>query len=240
MLGVANDKLRVFTDDVGGAFGMKTPVYPEYLAVLVAAKKIGRPVHWMSTRSEAFMTDTQARDTYTETELALDDKGKFLALRMKHFCGQGAYITPAGVSINTNNVARCLPGMYRIPKIDFSACSCSPIRRRSAPIAAPDARKPITRSTAWSKKPPASPASTPCSCAGRTSSRPRRCLTKPRSATTYDSGDFPAIFAKALELSDYKNFAKRKRESARRKKLRGIGISCMLEHAGALPTESAR
>ncbi len=119
--GRAHDKLRVITEDVGGAFGMKTPVYPEYLALLVAAKKTGRPVHWMSTRSEAFMTDTQARDTYTETELALDEKGKFLALRMKHLCGQGAYVTPAGIGINTNNVARCLPGMYRIPKIDFSS-----------------------------------------------------------------------------------------------------------------------
>ncbi len=67
------------------------------------------------------MTDTQGRDTVTETELALDDNGKFLALRMKHLCGQGAYVSPAGVGINTNNLARCLPGMYRIPKIDFSS-----------------------------------------------------------------------------------------------------------------------
>ena len=73
---------------------MKTPVYPEYIAVLVAARKIGRPVHWLSTRSEAFMTDTQARDAVTEAELALDDNGKFLALRMRHLCSQGAYIAP--------------------------------------------------------------------------------------------------------------------------------------------------
>ncbi len=100
---------------------MKTPVYPEYPALLIAARKLGRPVHWQSTRSEAFVTDTQARDTVTDVELALDDKGKFLALRMRHLCNQGAYVSTAGIGINTNNFARCLPGMYRIPKVDVSS-----------------------------------------------------------------------------------------------------------------------
>jgi carbon-monoxide dehydrogenase large subunit len=239
ILGVEPSKLRVITEDVGGAFGMKTPVYPEYLALLVAAKTIGRPVHWQSTRSEAFMTDTQARDTYTEAELALDDKGKFLALRMRHLCGQGAYVTPAGVGINTNNVARCLPGMYRIPKIDFSA-RC--VFTNTAPIGPyrgagrPEANYALDRVVEEAAR-----------VTGIDTVQLRRKNLIPPSAmpfktavtTTYDSGDFPAIFAKALELSDYKNFNKRKREAARRKKWRGIGISCMLEHAGALPTEGA-
>lgn len=239
ILGVEPNKLRVITEDVGGAFGMKTPVYPEYLAVLVAAKKTGRPVHWMSTRSEAFMTDTQARDTYTKTELAVDDKGKFLALRMKHLCGQGAYITPAGVGINTNNVARCLPGMYRIPKIDFSS-RC--VFTNAAPIGPyrgagrPEANYALDRVVEEAAR-----------ITGIDTMQLRRKNLIPPSAmpyktavaTTYDSGDFPALYTKALELSDYTGFNKRKRESAKRKKLRGIGISCMLEHAGALPTESA-
>ena len=89
IMGVPNEKLRVITDDVGGAFGMKTPVYPEYPALLVAARKLGRPVHWQSTRSEAFVTDTQARDTVTEAELAIDEKGKFLALRVRHLMQPG-------------------------------------------------------------------------------------------------------------------------------------------------------
>ena len=239
ILGVEPNKLRVITEEVGGAFGMKSPVYPEYLAVLVAAKKTGRPVHWMSTRSEAFMTDTQARDTYTETELALDEKGKFLALRMKHLCGQGAYVSPAGIGINTNNVARCLPGMYRIPKIDFSS-RC--VFTNAAPIGPyrgagrPEANYALDRVVEEAAR-----------VTGiDTMQLRRKNLIPPSSmpyktavATTYDSGDFPAIYAKALEMSDYKNFNKRKRESAKRKKLRGIGISCMLEHAGAMPTESA-
>src|ERR1019366_6350830 len=78
IMGVPNDKLRLITEDVGGAFGMKTTIYPEYPALLVAARKLGRPVRWQSTRSEAFVTDIQARDTVSHVELALDDKGKFL------------------------------------------------------------------------------------------------------------------------------------------------------------------
>jgi carbon-monoxide dehydrogenase large subunit len=239
VLGVGNDKLKVITEDVGGAFGMKTPVYPEYIACLVAAKKTGRPVAWMSTRSEAFMTDTPGRDTVTETELALDKDGKFLALRMKHFCGQGAYITPAGIGINTNNVARCLPGMYRIPKIDFSSkCYFT----NTAPMGPyrgagrPEANYALDRVVEEAAR-----------ITGIDTARLRRKNLIPPSSmpyktavtTTYDSGDFPGAYAKAMELSEYDSFNKRRRESARNKKLRGIGISCMLEHAGALPTEGA-
>jgi carbon-monoxide dehydrogenase large subunit len=239
ILGVPNDRLKVVTEDVGGAFGMKTPVYPEYVACLVAAKKIGRPVAWMSTRSEAFMTDTPGRDTVTEAELALDKDGKFLALRMKHICSQGAYITPAGIGINTNNVARCLPGMYRIPKIDFSS-RC--IFTNTAPMGPyrgagrPEANYALDRVVEEAAR-----------VTGIDTTRLRRKNLIPPSSmpyktavtTTYDSGDFPGAFAKAMELSEYDSFNKRKRESAKRKKLRGIGISCMLEHAGALPTEGA-
>ena len=238
IMGVPNDKLRVITEDVGGAFGMKTPVYPEYPALLVAARKLGRPVHWMSSRSEAFVTDTQARDTITEVELALDDKGKFLALRMRHLCNQGAYVSTAGVNINTNNFARCLPGMYRIPKIDVSvACYFS----NTIPIGPyrgagrPEANYALERVVEEAAR-----------VTGIDRVRLRKKNLIPPSAmpfktpiNTYDSGDFPAIVDKALKLADFDNFNKRKREAAKRKKYRGIGVSCMLEHAGALPMETA-
>jgi carbon-monoxide dehydrogenase large subunit len=239
ILGVPPNKLHVTTEDVGGAFGMKTPTYPEYLAVLVASKKVGRPVAWMSTRSEAFMTDTQGRDAWTETELAIDESGKFLAVRMKHLCGQGAYVTPAGVGINTNNVARCLPGMYDIPKIDFSS-RC--VFTNTVPIGPyrgagrPEANYALDRAVEEAAR-----------VTGIDTAKLRRknLIAKSRMpyktavTTTYDSGDFPGIYVKAMELSDYAGFGKRKREAARRRKWLGIGISCMLEHAGALPTEGA-
>src|SRR6202044_1738401 len=75
---------RVPTEDGGGPFGLKTGPYPENIALLVGAKKFGRPIHWMSTRSEAFLSDNQARDIYSEAELALDEKGKFLGLRVRN------------------------------------------------------------------------------------------------------------------------------------------------------------
>jgi carbon-monoxide dehydrogenase large subunit len=238
IMGVPNEKMRVITEDIGGAFGMKTPVYPEYPTVLVAAKKLGRPVHWMSSRSEAFVTDTQARDTITEAELALDDKGKFLALRVRHLCNQGAYVSTAGVNINTNNFARCLPGMYRIPKID---CSVACYFSNTIPIGPyrgagrPEANYALERVVEEAAR-----------LIGMDSVRLRKKNLIPPSAMpfktpiqTYDSGDFPTIMDKALKLADFDNFNKRKRESAKRKKFRGIGVSCMLEHAGAMPTSWA-
>jgi len=238
IMGVPNDRLRVVTRDVGGAFGMKTPVYPEYIALLVAAKKLGRPVHWMSTRSEAFVTDTQARDTVTRVELACDDKGKFTALRVRHLCNQGAYVSNAGVQINTVNFWRCLPAMYAIAKMDVSvACYFSntlpigPYRGAGRPEANFALERAVEEAARLLKMDPA---------------RLRKKNLIPASAMpyktpiqTYDSGDFPAVVDKALTLSGYDDFAKRKREAAKRRKLRGIGISCMLEHAGSLPTEWA-
>lgn len=238
IMGVPNEKLRVITEDVGGAFGMKTTCYPEYIALLVAAKKAKRPVHWQSTRSEAFISDAQARDAVTEVELAVDDKGKFIALRMTHLCNQGAYIANAGVNINTNNFARCLPGMYRIPKIDVTVkCYFS----NKVPIAPyrgagrPEANYALERAVEEAAR-----------LTGIDPVKLRKKNLIPASAMpfktpiqTYDSGDFPGIVDKALTLADYDNFKKRKKESAKRKKLRGIGVSCMLEHAGAMPTESA-
>jgi len=239
IMGVPPEKLRVITEDVGGAFGMKTPFYPEYAAVLIGARKVGRPVHWQSTRSEAFVTDTQARDAVTEAELALDDKGKFLALRVRHLCNQGAYVSPAGVNINTNNFARCLPGMYRIPKVDVSAACyftntvpIGPYRGAGRPEAnyalervVEEAARVVGMDPVRLRKKNLIPKSSiPC---------------KTAVGNTYDSGDFPGIVDKALEMADYAGFNKRKREATRRKKHRGIGVSCMLEHAGAMPTEEA-
>src|SRR5439155_7883341 len=94
--------------------------YPEYVAILVAARKLGRPVHWMSNRAEAFLSDNHARDAFSEVELALDEKGKILALRVRHLGNMGAYIGAVGANIQTVNLTRCLPGMYDIPRIDMS------------------------------------------------------------------------------------------------------------------------
>ena len=118
VMGIPPAKIRVTTEEVGGAFGLKTGPYPEYVAMLVGAKKIGRPVFWMSGRNESFVSDNHARDAYSDVELALDDKGKFLALRIRHLGNMGAYIGAVGANIQTANMMRCLPGMYDIKLID--------------------------------------------------------------------------------------------------------------------------
>jgi aerobic carbon-monoxide dehydrogenase large subunit len=233
------EKLRVVTEDVGGAFGLKTAVYPEYPALLVAARKLGRPVHWMSTRSEAFLTDNHGRDAVTEAELALDEKGKFLALRVRHLANMGAYITPAGAHLATNNFARCFPTMYRIANIDASTrcvftntVPTGPYRGAGRPEANYILERVVDEAARLT---------------GVDRVRLRRRNLIPRSSmpyktavgTTYDSGEFPAIFEKALELSGYAGFNKRKREAKSRGKYRGIGISCFLEHSGGMPTEGA-
>ncbi len=239
ILGVPNEKVHVTTGDVGGAFGMKTTCYPEYIALLVAARMTGRPVHWQSTRSEAFVSDAQARDTVTDAELALDDKGKFLAVRMRHTCNVGAYVANAGININTANFARCLPGMYRIPKVDVGAKCYFTNRVPIAPYRGagrPEANYALERVVEEAAR---IVGMDPVRLRKKNLIPPSSMPYKTAVGTTYDSGDFPGIVDRALALADYANFKKRQREAKRRKKYRGIGISCMLEHAGATPMEQA-
>jgi aerobic carbon-monoxide dehydrogenase large subunit len=233
------EKLRVITEDVGGAFGLKTSAYPEYLALLVGAKKTGRPIHWMSGRSEAFLTDNQGRDIYSEAELALDDKGKILALRIRNIGNMGAYIGAVGANIPCFNFTRCLPGMYDIKRIDMSTKCVFTNTIPTAPYRGagrPEANYVLERLMDEASR---------ISGIDAVKLRRRNLIKKSQMpyktavGTTFDSGDFEPILDKALELADYENFKKRKREALKRGKYRGLGISCMLEHAGGAPLESA-
>jgi carbon-monoxide dehydrogenase large subunit len=239
IMGIPKEKLRVLTDDVGGAFGMKSGAYPEYPALLVAAKAAGRPVHWISTRSEAFVSDNQARESVSEAELALDQDGKFLALRVRHLADMGAYITPAGAMLATNNFARCFPAQYRIPNIDVSVKCVFSNTVPTGPYRGagrPEANYILERVVDEAAR-----------VAGIDRAELRRRNLLAVSAmpyatavgTTYDSGDFVPIFDQALRLADYPDFEQRRRAAAARGKYRGIGISCFLEHSGGMPTESA-
>ena len=239
VMGWPKEKLRVMTEDVGGAFGLKTSVYPEYPGLLVAAKLTGRPVAWMATRSESFLSDQQARDTVTEAELAIDEKGRFLALRVKHAANLGAFLGSVGAHIQTNNFSRCFPGMYAIPRIQVDAQCVFTNTVPTGPYRGagrPEANYTLERLVDEAAR-----------VTGIDAIRLRRRNLIPRKAipyrtavgTTYDSGDFGPILDKALALSHYTEFKKRRRESFRAKKLRGIGVSCFLEHAGGVPTESA-
>ena len=239
IMGIDKTRMRVITEDVGGAFGMKTGSYPEYFALLVASRKVGRPVHWMSTRSEAFVTDHQGRDAYSDAELALDDDGKFLALRVRHLANQGAYLTQVGAHMNTNNFARCLPSVYDIAKIDVGATCVVTNTLPTGPYRGagrPEANYVMERLIEEAAR---------VTGIDAVKLRKKNFIAKAKMpyktavGNTYDSGDFRTVFDRAIELSDYAGFPKRRREAARRGKLRGIGISCFLEHAGSAPNEQA-
>jgi len=242
ILGIMNlpkERLRIITEDVGGAFGLKTGAYPENIALLVGAKKFRRPIHWMSSRSEAFVSDNQARDTYSEVELALDEKGKFLALRIRNVCNVGAYLGSIGAAIPTLSFSRCLPGMYDIKHIDIGAkCAftntlpTAPYRGAGRPEASYALERAVDEAARIS-------GIDPIKLRRRNLIKKSAMPYKTPVGTTYDSGDFEPILDQALALADYDGFKQRRREAKKRGKYRGFGICCALEHSGGAPTETA-
>jgi aerobic carbon-monoxide dehydrogenase large subunit len=233
------ERLRVITEDVGGAFGLKSGAYPEYLAAMVGARLTGRPVHWMSSRSEAFLTDNQGRDTFTEAELALDAKGRFLALRVRHLANMGAYIGAVGANIQTQNFTRCFPGMYDIKHLDVSVRCIFTNTTPTAPYRGagrPEANYALERVVEEAAR---LTGIDPIRLRRRNLIRPAAMPYRTAIGTTYDSGEFEAVLDKALALADVDGFKRRRREAGQRGLYRGLGVSCMLEHAGGAPLEGA-
>jgi carbon-monoxide dehydrogenase large subunit len=239
VMGLEPEQLRVLSDDIGGAFGMKTSAYPEYPALLVAARTIGRPVHWMSSRSEAFVSDNQARDTVIEAELALDRDGRFLALRMRALAAMGAFLSSHGAYIATGNFARCLPTLYDIPLVTAEVRCVYTNTVPTGPYRGagrPEANYAMERLV---------DAAARVSGIDRVALRRRNLIPPERMPYTtpigavYDTGDFAPILDTALALADYAGFAARRARSERAGKRRGIGVSCFLEHSGGMPSEGA-
>ncbi len=112
-LGITEDKLDVVAQDVGGGFGLRSSAHPESIVVLIAARLLGRPVKWTATRSEGFLSDEQARDAICHGALALDDQGRFLAMRFDFVSNLGAYCAPVGPFINSR-ITACMTGVYDV------------------------------------------------------------------------------------------------------------------------------
>jgi len=232
-------QLRVLTDDVGGGFGMKASAYPEYVALLHAAKMLGRPVHWASTRSEAFVSDNQGRDSLWKAELALSARGRFLALRVEGLANVGAYLTGVAHFCATIHVSGCLPTVYDIPKalvrsrcILTNTVPVGPYRGAGRPEASYLLERLID---AAAEKTGIDPAE----LRRRNLIKPTQIPYRTAFGNSYDSGDFPAIVDQTLKLADYDGFKARRKAAKRDGKLRGIGIGCYLEIAGAFPEEAA-
>ena len=240
VMGIPPAKIRVTTEEVGGAFGLKTGPYPEYVAMLVGSKKIGRPVHWMSGRNESFVSDNHARDAYSEVELALDASGKFLAFRLRHDGSLGAYVGAVGANIHTANMTRCLPGMYDIKLLDVqSKCvftntpPTAPYRGAGRPEASYCLERVVDEAARIT-------GIDPIKLRKKNLISKKAMPYKTAIGTTYDSGEFATVVEKGLELADYAGFKARKKESKKKGLLRGLGVCFVLEHAGGSPTEGTQ
>jgi carbon-monoxide dehydrogenase large subunit len=239
-MGIKPEELRVLTDDVGGGFGMKAATYPEYVALLHGARALGKPIHWVSTRSEAFVTDNQGRDSLWTVELALNKRGRFLALRVNGLGNTGAYFTGIAHFIVTTHVSGCLPTVYDIPIAQVnSRCvftntvPTGPYRGAGRPEASYMLERVIDAAADLSGIDAAE-------LRRRNLIHPEKMPFTTAFGSTYDSGDFPAAFERTLKLADYDGFNARRKASKKAGRLRGIGIGCYLEIAGAFPEEGAR
>ncbi len=237
ILGVAIDRVRCVTGDVGGGFGSKIQPYPEYVALAWAARRLGRPVKWVASRSEGFVSDAQSRDHVLEGELALDATGRVTALRVHSTSNLGAYVAPSTPISTLSNMERMISGLYAIPAIHLSVegalTNTVPInvyRGVGRLECVYTVERLIER-------------------AARETGRDRVALRRAnlirvfpyRTATgaVYDSGDYVARLDEALERADVAGFPLRRAEAAGRGRLRGLGVGPYVEGTGGVPQEFA-
>jgi carbon-monoxide dehydrogenase large subunit len=228
---VPESKIRVVSPDVGGGFGMKANIYPDDVLVLWAARRCGRPVKWTATRSESLLLDNHARDQVVYGELALDENGKFLAIRSNAYQALGAYWWGAATAPLFWSVM-FIPSLYDVQTIHFST---SAVFTNTAPTSVyrgagrPEAIYLIERLVERAAR---------VTGIDRVELR-RRNLIKPEALPyhtpthhNYDSGEFEKLMDQCLALADWKGFGARRKESQRRGKLRGRAVTPYIELGG--------
>jgi carbon-monoxide dehydrogenase large subunit len=233
MLGVPPERLRIVAEEVGGGFGVRFNAYPEYGALLLAAKTLGRPVKWVGTRSEIFLADEQARDIVHTGEIALDANGRILGMRFDYVSNLGAYLAFTGSFINTVNLVNVVSGVYDVPAVSVQAklvvtntVPTAAYRGAGRPVASYAMERLIDQAAFESGIDPAE-------------FRRRNLVPKskfPYKTVTgfeYDCGDFEGVLDDALAAADWKGFAARKAEAAKRGRLRGRGIATYIEATAA-------
>jgi carbon-monoxide dehydrogenase large subunit len=234
VLGVPEHKLRVVAPDVGGGFGSKIFHYAEEAIVTWAARKLRRPVKWTAERSESFMTDAHGRDTVMKAKLALDKDGKFLALRVHNTANMGAYLSTFAPAVPTYLSATLLAGVYTTPAIyaEVTAVFTNTVAVDAYRGAGrPEATYLLERLV---------------DKAAREMGMDRLEIRKKNFIRTfpyqtpvalcYDTGNYDATLAMALEAGDYAGYEARKKDSEARGKLRGIGFSTYVEACGIAPS----
>ena len=230
--GLDKEKIVLAAQDVGGSFGVRGAAYPEYFAAMMAAKRLGRPVKWVATRSETFVSDFHGRALSLTGELALDADGRFLAIRFDDRANLGAYGGTFGSFIATRNLTVTIGGVYRIPAV-YGRTRLA--YSNTVPVSAyrgagrPDIAYAIERLVDYAAH---EHGFDPIELR-RKNLIPREAMPyKTPNAGTYDSGDFEAVMDDALQRADWTGFPARREQSARAGRLRGIGIATYLEAGG--------
>jgi carbon-monoxide dehydrogenase large subunit len=229
VLGVEPKQVRVVTGNVGGSFGMKAPVFSEYVCALHAARALGRPVKWTDERSGSFVSDSHGRDHRVNAELALDADGHFLAVRLTSFGNMGAFLSTVAPIPPTLNAVKNVQNVYRTPLIEVSTkCVFTNTSQVSAYRGAgrPEGNYYMERLIDAAA---AELGIERLELRRRNHIRARELPLKTASGMTYDSGDFATVMKQAVLAADAKGFGQRRRESRKRGKLRGLGIGSYLE-----------
>jgi len=239
--GVPADKIRIHARDVGGGFGIRSQAYPEYCALMLAARKLGRPVKWVGSRFETIVSDHHGRAARLYGELALDRAGRFRGLRIRWISNMGAFLSQPGPLINTLNPSTHAINVYRIPALYgrhllvlTNTTSTTAYRGAGRPNISYLVERLVDEAARETG-------------IDRLELRRRNFIPKEAfpyktpAGSTYDSGDPAGEFEEALERSDWDGLEARRRESASRGKLRGIGCAVFVEPAGAgaAPKEEA-
>ena len=238
-LGVEPARIRVISRDVGGGFGSRNVIYPEYVAVLWAARKLGRPVKWTARRDEEFQTTSQARDTLLSGTLGLSRDGDFLGLRVDSICNLGAYHTGNGPFTQLRNLTRMLPGVYQTPALYLELIG---VFTNTVPISS---YRGVGRMEAITLLERLIDKAASVTGIDRTELRRRNVIppeamphTTPMGGV-YDSGTYAANMALAMEEAGWSDFEARRAEARARGLLRGIGLCNYIEGAGGVPDEYA-
>ena len=229
VLGVPPEKVRVVAEEVGGGFGVRFNAYPEYGALLYAAKKLGRPVKWVGTRSEVFLGDEQARDIVHTSEMAVDASGRILGMRFDYLSNMGAYVAFTGSVVNTLGLVNVNCGVYDVQAVHVrgrlvltNTVPTAAYRGAGRPVASYSLERLVDEAARELGLDPAE-------FRRRNMIPAAKMPYKLVGGFEYDSGDFEAVMSKALSASDWKNFSKRKEQAAAKGKLRGRGIATYIE-----------
>ena len=237
VFGCPLDRIQVASPDVGGGFGVKNPLYPEYIAVLWAARRLGRPVRWACGHGEDFLTTAHGRDNVTRARLGLDASGRFLALEVETVANLGAGMSTGGPGSSTTAPGNAMGGGYDIPAVFMSVRGAF---TNTVPLDAyrgagkPEANYLLERLVDEAAREVG---------IDRVALRRRNLVGafphRTAMATTIDCGRFAANIDPALRAADAAGFPARRQASARAGVLRGLGITCFLETARGAPNEGA-